>query len=527
MFTGATKSLDLTPKAVIRLKSDLEELNKYPLVGASAAPLKNNLGEWHCNVIGPEGSPYAGIPIHFVLEFGNYPVDAPNAYFITPITYYGGVAVKDSKGRMAVCLNLFGNFGYIHTEWKNSEGTGWTSSYTVSNILSNLQAAMLDNYFSKFEEHVEETMMYALQGVCKDCGHCGSDINSYFPPVPTETIASGTSVSPVENIVCYVSKEKFNDSINMGYGIHFNRNSASSQCEYISKNSYDSGVRTSSMKKPFNEWMPVYINEEHFKRVKPLFEKFIMSVPQSISKSKYISGKVLDVMSALMNSAVVEVMNAKNNLTANDKFIDGYFAFYKLILEYKTDALAQNCNNIVKKFISKSSCRNKSVVPNLGTFLITVLVSDYKWADVASALQEETDTRNVFWYTVGNRQNPPLYPELSNSTVDNNRVRKVFDATVISRNLICFQRRFMEYAESVNMGDLSNNYGIVDDRVKADLKSIYSTIIKISTWREYYDFLGLSYESDAKRLEQLKNAVISANNSGYLKAPKFRGGRRY
>ena len=38
--------------------------SKIPLVGISALPMENNLYEWHGNLRGPAGSPWAGGVFH-------------------------------------------------------------------------------------------------------------------------------------------------------------------------------------------------------------------------------------------------------------------------------------------------------------------------------------------------------------------------------------------------------------------------------------------------------------------------------
>eukprot|EP00662_Eupelagonemidae_sp_cell21_P030989 gene30988-28951_t len=89
-------------------------LDRNPIAGANAAPVDGNILVWHAN-----------FP-------ADYPVAPPHAFFVT-----------DSKGRTAVCLDLFGNFKQIHTEWgKDGQASGWSSSYDVSTILVNMQAML-------------------------------------------------------------------------------------------------------------------------------------------------------------------------------------------------------------------------------------------------------------------------------------------------------------------------------------------------------------------------------------------------
>ena len=58
----------------------------------------------------------------------------------------------------------------------------------------------------------------------------------------------------------------------------------------------------------------------------------------------------LAVISSVMNNLVVSIMNAKNNLTASDKFIEGYFSFYRLLKNFssKNPSLVHTCNNKIE-----------------------------------------------------------------------------------------------------------------------------------------------------------------------------------
>src|SRR5262249_22576039 len=118
-----------------------------PIVGANASPF-GDLTKWYGLVMEMKGTPYAGIPIRFVLEFPtDYPNSPPKAFFESYVPYDGGMIYKDQSDRYVVCLNIFGNLSHVHTEW-NSQAEGWTPSYTVSTILLSMQALMISDMLS-------------------------------------------------------------------------------------------------------------------------------------------------------------------------------------------------------------------------------------------------------------------------------------------------------------------------------------------------------------------------------------------
>lgn len=534
MFSQATHttSTQLSNASIVRLTQDLKELKNYPLVGANAAPIKNNIGIWHCNILAPESSAYAGTILHFVLEFPeNYPVNPPHAYFVTPIKYKGGATLTDTKGRTVVCLDLFGNFKFVHTEWGNDgQASGWSSSYSVSSILVNLQAVLMGDYLSSNSTDIEFTRGKSLELSCKDCGHNPTNENEYFPTIPTQQETNQSMVNinmdPRDRIICYSSKITLSDSNALfGYGIIIDRNgNLSSPCEYLSKAGFDSGIRTSTTNKAFTHWLPLYVSNDHWNKVKNMFKSSVTNIYRMAKKPNCTyEMQIMYVLSSLMNNMVVDVMNSGENATANDKFIDGYFASYRLLTKTLEDypQLITANNNIIKKFITNENSRVKSVLPNLGQWLITLLASsEYMWENVSAKFIQEVDVRNVFWCVQGTYNSPAPYPELASTSTDPdlNRVEKVFKFSKISRNLVCFQKKFLEYGKTVDVDELDSVYGITPENIKQDLKTTYASISAIKSWNEYFTWNNMSYPGTEVRRDQLINAVVASEKNKYHKS---------
>merc|ERR1712072_1246665 len=59
-------------------------------------------------------------------------------------------------GKKVICLDVLGNFGNVHKEWKNSVGSGWRPAYTVTTLLVQLQSVLCDlgNQMSQQERDV-------------------------------------------------------------------------------------------------------------------------------------------------------------------------------------------------------------------------------------------------------------------------------------------------------------------------------------------------------------------------------------
>lgn len=544
MFSQGIKGTvgTLSKTAQERIVRDLKDLDREPIKGASAGPSENDLSKIHCNLEVSEG-PYVSTVLHFVLEMPeNYPASAPHAFFVSPITYHNGASMKDSKGRTVICLNLFGNFSFFHTEWGHGgDASGWTSSYSISSILINLQAVFMDQYLSTSPSAIKNTRTASAKLKC-ECGH-NPDNSDLFPVLPTQDeidekqkIIADKIKNKLPEIVCYVSKEVYGDKVDssFGYGVNVTPNFVTTPGEPMTQNSFESGVRTSSTNKDFKHWIPMYVNPEHWKTAEKLFVNAIKSITFRTSKDTNI--RTLDVLSSLMNNMVVEVMNSQN-ASANDKFIDAYFAFYRILvhLSEKNVDLVKYVDDKIKSFIENENKRNKTAVPNLGDWLVMLLISSkYSWNDVSKVFVNECDTRNVFWYAVGNSRNPAAHPDLLNKEIKKGRSQKVFAAASVSRKLICFQTRFFKYAKDLSMANLDARNGIIPYEIKGDLKNMHADVSAMKSWNEYFAWNKMEIPSTEQRDLELIEAVKNAERSGYLGGGKKkknrqpnRGGSRY
>lgn len=512
MYPSATQSVQKTflpANTTKRLAQDLKYLQDNPIVNANAAPIEDNLCQWKCCVVGSEGTAYAGIPIYFVLEFTEqYPIKAPHAYFLSQITYRGGASLKDDKGRTVVCLDLFGNFGAIHSEWgKDNQASGWSPAYNVATILVQMQAMLAsEEYLSTSKSDIDRLKRDQIE-------------DKYLLDVPKE--AKSNVSSDLTTLCCYMTKCTLKDKELFGYGINVNEKNGmiTSPCEYLSKTAYDNGVRVSTTNQVFKFWLPLYVNDDHWKSAKKLFYETITQIYKTMNKPKAgVEEMAVYILSSAMNNSVVEVMNAKNNLSANDKFIDGYFNFYRLLMEVKKDhaTIVKSANSKVEQFLVRTENRSKTKVANLGDWLILLLISDkYKWNDVAEAFVEECDARNVFWYVQGSYNSRPMCPELADGTIRKGRCEKVFTAAATSRNLVCFQTKFLSIASQYDLKQFDERCGLTDDQTKQTLKNIYIQINDLKTWNDYFQWNGMKQLSEEERCDQLLKSLKLSQEKGY------------
>ena len=521
----------------------LAELKRNPIKGANLQPLDNNINVLYGNIAGGEDTPFKDIVFHFTLELpDDYPNSAPKGFFDTHLGYHGGATYRDDKGRLVLCLNIFGNFGHVHTEWKN-QSSGWSPSYTLSTILITLQGLLLDfkkdksgnwvsDMLSTNPGDVAKTIKESKEFKCKLTGHDGSDRNKWFPLIMNDDdfveqmskLSLETKYDIYDDFyLCFVTKTSYKKGAVLGYPVNIEnpKNGAlSSPCEYLSLEAFNTGTRRSSTNKPFTNWLPLVIQQSDWPKVKEMFNKNVNLIATAINFTEPFPGKVLKIFSSLMNQLVVEIMNNKNNLTANDKFINGYFALYRLMMccALENDAVVKLADTHLKNFVVNENQRSKQSVPNLGELLVYLTISQkFSWNDIAQFFVNECDARNVFWYAIGNHNNPAKCPELKNPAMVNGRAQKVFTATETSRNLVMFQVKFAQVANGLTMEIMESNHGLAPEPIRLELKDVYNKITGIKTWNEYFAWLGLPQISDEQRSKQLVAALETSRKAGYHK----------
>lgn len=93
----------------------------------------------------------------------------------------------------------------------------------------------------------------------------------------------------------------------------------------------------------------------------------------------------------------------------------------------------------------------------------------------------------------------------------------VFDATKVSRDLLCFQTRFLAVVKTLDLGILDTRNGVVQDSVKSELKDVYRKIERISNWEEWFEWNGIKPQTETEREIALVKAVKNSRLSGYHK----------
>jgi ubiquitin-conjugating enzyme E2 D len=112
--------------ALKRIQKELKEIQEHPSNQWTAKLVKSdNLYNWICTILGPEGSPYAGGRFELKLDLPtDYPFSAPAVKFITPV-YHPNISKEGT-----ICLDIL-----------NSE---WSSALKISMLLVSITSLLDD-----------------------------------------------------------------------------------------------------------------------------------------------------------------------------------------------------------------------------------------------------------------------------------------------------------------------------------------------------------------------------------------------
>ena len=109
----------------IRLKKELEGLQKDPPANCSAGPLNDNIFEWEATIMGPNNSPYKGGLFFLRINFPkDYPFKPPKVRFKTKV-YHPNI---NNSGE--ICLDILKN--------------QWSPALTTSKVLLSVCSLLTD-----------------------------------------------------------------------------------------------------------------------------------------------------------------------------------------------------------------------------------------------------------------------------------------------------------------------------------------------------------------------------------------------
>jgi len=171
-----------------RLRRDWVEVLKEPSSLVAAAPLPDNLFEWHAN-LRPNAGPLAGVTFHLRITF---PADYPNS---PPFLHFPREEIPSFRHpnlySFGLCLDILSS--YI-----GESRTGWSPAYTVRTLLMQLQSFLFE-FDSLPQDHggtysfrydAARIQKVRQEAHCLKCRACGHSSRQPHPALPDEAAAT-------------------------------------------------------------------------------------------------------------------------------------------------------------------------------------------------------------------------------------------------------------------------------------------------------------------------------------------------
>merc|ERR1719174_3638880 len=427
--------------------ADLKRLHEEPIPFAAAQPCSDqDITLWD-GVIGVEMEithmGHVTVPLHFLIDFpADYPQSAPNIGFSFEFQYRGGAQYVMPNGRLkgkkVICLDVLGNFGSYHQEWKHSVGSGWTPAYTVTTLLVQLQSVLCDlgNQMSQRERDItyqsamhfceknpnsilellseediqdrreESEVAKKLMRICSGNEDLVSRVTLFARRTglvdkkaemsnllnllsDVASTASGSRADSqsdadpevvVDTNICCWSTGKFYTEALLGVGVSRERRNIATAAELLSKEAYDGGLRQNTNKSPFEFFLPVWINEAHATARAEwrdtLLSKCSEIGTKALDSEGGVDGAIYEVFPRLINQMIVEMMKPDAEKSAAIALFEALCNFWRTFrwLVDTRPELRVKIGKSLAKFVTDAKFRHKDYSPDLGALLVLFTV---------------------------------------------------------------------------------------------------------------------------------------------------------
>ena len=450
MNSSQGNNLVVPPSTLKRIYKDLDEINRNPLFGASLCmPNQNDPLTLRANLFILDG-PYKDLLIHLIIHLPrDYPITGPAANIAPGLNFghkYHEHLYDDLENGNQICADLLTNFRGMYDGSKLAK-SGWTPAYTLSSVLMQLQVFFADPDYPKHllptQEDVEALRKHVREFKSTfqltDGQEVTHSFDSPYPPISSMTISQKSTEqiskkkdtsdaqearrNAEEWLYCAISKCNYFDESNpiLGYPLdirqdQFGRYWPTPVVEMISYEAYIlkvtsdpyklenyEGVRfKSSFGELYNFWIPVYITEEHYKRAYRHILNAISVVRKGFrgfEANDFQPQMVLEVIPVILNKMLVQILQGK--LHQSMAAINAYCHFYRLLIRLLVEfpELQQKIDDSVDAMLKGEANRHKSVLGDMGEFLIKLALSKYgiQNASINEVLLEECLAREVLW----------------------------------------------------------------------------------------------------------------------------------
>ena len=431
--------------AIKRINNDMKEIIKNPIEGIGIISLSNDIMNYIVNIKLLQG-PYTNFCIQLLLTFpDNYPT-VPPKILIYPNQaldgyYHHHIFVDHKKADENGCLFKKLCFDLLDNDFMSTkdEGTGWNPGYTISSLLLQVQTFLCepDLHGNIPDKHKIEQLMNSMNNyqrsfkIINDKGEEEIITHTWSNPYPKMFIKKENEENNTnekkdkdflriqqikENLTCFMLKTNYLDDPDILLGYPIIQNQAGKDkielypipelltyegfIQQIGKQDikldYYFDIKFKSANNQYyNYWVPIYIDENHYKKNKDaILNSFsiIKYGAQGLKKYDFKPNHIFEVLPIILNKMIIGMFNGK--ATISSAFIRCYFhyvlLFKKLCLEYEED-YCKYVNHILNLVKKNNYEINRQIIPDIGNFLMLLFFSNR---------DTHKDNMKKIWYSI-------------------------------------------------------------------------------------------------------------------------------
>eukprot|EP00930_Biecheleria_cincta_P061019 TRINITY_DN4658_c0_g1_i3.p1 TRINITY_DN4658_c0_g1~~TRINITY_DN4658_c0_g1_i3.p1 ORF type:complete len:605 (-),score=120.13 TRINITY_DN4658_c0_g1_i3:350-2164(-) len=576
------RAAQLTAATQRRLLQDLKKLQEEPIPLAAAEPCTDDLTLWN-GIIGVEMEiPVFGlitVPLHFLIDFpADYPQSAPNIGFSFEFQYNGGAhyTMPDGrlKGKKVICLDILGNFGGMHTEWKQTVGSGWSPAYTVTTLLVQLQSVLCDlgKEMSSREREItyqsavrfaeknpsavlqildadeirelkqrkrlsqalvkvlggDEALALRAESFAKLACFADDDVKMHefitlLGHIGSASTAGGSSPRSSEesaevdtNICCFSTGKLYTEAL-LGVGVSRSRNNLATAGELLAQEAFDGGLRQNTNKSPFEFFLPVWINAAHAEKSeawRACLKASVLRIGVAVYNVREGDSAILEVFPRLINQLIVEMMRpdaAKSEAIATFEAMCNFWRTFRWLVDTRP-SLQKKVSESLTRFVNDESKRHKDHTPDLGVMLVlfTVFQDSVSCPARQGFVDAYLDENSLRWVMWWQRAGAK--PEST----------PVFEATRVSREICMFQLMVVDVVIGqvvTLLKEVERTNCKLSDRLET-LQSQWRDMKKSTdSWGKYFENIGATRPNFASTNDWIGKTVQRAAAKG----PKYGG----
>ena len=274
----------------------------------------------------------------------------------------------------------------------------------------------------------------------------------------------------------------------------------------------------------YNYWLPIYINEEHFRRNRTLILNSFSVLKYGAKGQKEYDFKpdhIFEYLPNLLNKMICGMFNNKSYMS--EAYIRCYFQYlllFKKLIEGFKDDFNKYLNKIINNIKRNRYILNKFIVPDLGNLFMLLYFSDIDLdKKIWNVLFEEKMVRKMFW-TFHFSENEQKCKEIFDKYNKNDKYEINKKILHILKNEKVY---YYEYIEGINQNEYHpckeeclfslSSLNIPKSEQIKPLKGIFSNCVELGIFEKIVEIISreMLLIQKAKSLKDILSKVNKKN----------------